>query len=106
MKQVFIKSIDLDTIDVVSLVTEGNGRAKMEVRRLRSKASTEEIVATITSLLGTVAGAIVWCDHKVLSYVLAKASDIADVIRVRYNIEKVNQAHAAAWQSIDAILEL
>ena len=106
MKQVFIKSLDGDTIDIVALVTEGNGRVQMNMRKLRCKATTEEIVATITSLLGTVAGAIVWCDHKVLAYVLAKASDIADAIRVMCNIEKVGQAHAAAWQSIDAILEL
>ena len=106
MKQVFIKSVDSETIDIISLVTEGNGRAQMNVRKLRNKASTEEIVAAITSLVPTVAGAIVWCDHKVLTYVLAKASDIADAIRVRYNIEKVGQAHTAAWQSIDAILEL
>ena len=106
MKQVFIKSIDSETVDIVSLVTEGNGRAQMNVRKLRNKASTEEIVAAITSLVPTVAGTIVWCDHNVLTYVLAKASDIADVIRVKCNIEKVGQAHAAAWQSIDAILEL
>ena len=106
MKQVFIKSIDSETIDIVSLVTEGNGRAQMNVRKLRNKATTEEIVASVTSLVPTVAGTIVWCDHKVLTYVLAKASDIADAVRVRYNVEKVNQAHAAAWQSIDAILEL
>ena len=106
MKQVFIRSIDSETIDIVSLVTEGNGRARMEVRKLRNKASTEEIVAAITSLVPTVAGTIVWCDHKILAYVLAKESDIADVIRVKCDIEKVGQAHAAAWQSIDAILEL
>ena len=41
MKQVFIRSIDSETIDIVSLVTEGNGRARMEVRKLRNKASTE-----------------------------------------------------------------
>ena len=106
MKQVFIKSVDSETVDIVSLVTEGNGRAQMNVRNLRNRASTEEIVAAITLLVPTVAGTIVWCDHKVLTYVLVKASDIGDVIRVRYNVEKVNQAHAAAWQSIDAILEL
>lgn len=106
MKQVFIKSIDSETIDIVSLVTEGNGRVRMDVRRLRSMATTEEIVAAITSLLNTVAGAIVWCDQQMLAHVLDRESDIADAIRARYNVEKVGQAHAAAWQSIDAILEL
>lgn len=106
IKNVYVKSIGVDTIHVIGIVAGDNKRSQITVRQLRSVATTEELVAAVQAIVGDVVGTHIWCDQKILAYVFGTGSDIADVVHVNYDSEKVDAAYGIAWKAVDDLLEV
>ena len=106
IKNVFVKSIGVDTIHVIGVVAGDNRRSQITVRQLRSAATTEEIVAVIQGIVTDVVGTTIWCDQQMLAYVLGIDSDVGDVVNAIYDREKVDAAYDIAWKAVDDLLEV
>lgn len=106
IKNVYIKSLGVDTIHVIGIVAGNNKRTQITVRQLRSAATTEEIVAAVQAIVGDVVGAHIWCDQNILAYLFGTWSDIADVVHVNHDYEKVDAAYSIAWKAVDDLLEV
>lgn len=106
IKNVYVKSVGVDTIHVVGIVAGDNKRSQITVRQLRSSATTEELVAAIQAIVGDVVGTRIWCDQMILAYVFGTGSDIADVVHVSHDPEKVDAAYSVAWKAVDDLLEV
>nr|DAP03981.1 MAG TPA: hypothetical protein [Caudoviricetes sp.] len=107
-KVVFIKSVGTqsDTVDLVYTVATGGGMVSIGIKQLPTRLTTEQMTAAITDCLGFVEGATVYTDDQMTAFVLGMGSSIADGISVAYDIDKVNHAHAVAWQTADNLMEL
>lgn len=106
IKNVYIKSLGVDTIHVIGIVAGDNKRSQITVRQLRSAATTEELVAAVQAIVGDVVGTHIWCDQKILAYVFGTGSDIADVVHVSHDPGKVDAAYSIAWKAVDDLLEV
>ena len=106
IKNVYVKSVGVDTIHVIGVVAGDNKKSQITVRQLRSAATTEELVAAVQAIVGDVIGTHIWCDQKILAYVFGTGSDIADVVHVRHDPDKVDAAYGLAWKAVDDLLEV
>ena len=106
IKNVYIKSVGVDTIHVIGVVAGDNKKSQIAIRQLRSAAITEELVAAVQAIVGDVVGTHIWCDQKILAYVFGKLSDIADVVYVKHDLNKVDAAYNIAWKAVDDLLEV
>lgn len=106
IKNVYVKSLGVDTIHVIGVVAGDNKRSQITVRQLRSAATTEELVAAVQAIVGDVVGTRIWCDQRILAYVFGTGSDIADVVHVGHDSDKVDAAYSIAWKSVDDMLEV
>ena len=106
IKNVYVKSLGVDTIHVIGIVAGDNKRSQITVRQLRSAATTEELVAAVQAIVTDVVGTRIWCDQKILAYVFGTGSDIADVVHVSHDPDKVDAAYRIAWKAMDDLLEV
>lgn len=106
IKNVYVKSVGVDTIHVIGVVAGDNKKSQIAIRQLRSAATTEELVAAVQAIVGDVVGVHIWCDQKILAYVFGTGSDIADVVHVSHDPNKVDAAYSIAWKAVDDLLEV
>lgn len=106
IKNVYVKSVGVDTIHVIGIVAGDNKKSQITVRQLRSAATTEELVSAVQAIVGDVVDTHIWCDQKILAYVFGTGSDIADVVHVSHDPSKVDTAYNIAWKAVDDLLEI